>query len=208
MNDLYPTIQYKITKSIGAEASVCDPSDFIVQITAEIFVYSESDEGTYVGKCNFYFVDIEESSDLSDYDPKSLLDVETATSFFIDLFDDTNGFSPEVEEILQGSPYERNMFIIDRVEIIQEYRGKGLAKVAIRDAITLFCGSANVVALKAYPLQMEARNPGREQNKHDVLMGLDKFTCTDENAVRKLGLFYESLGFKFIGDEGLMIKSC
>ena len=208
MTDLLPYIQYKISKSINAEDSYRDLQDWIVQIEAEIFVLSEDNYETYAGKCNFYFIDIEAGIDLSDYDPLSLLDIESATSDFIDLFDGSYYFSSEVKETLQKEPYLRNLFIVDRVEILQQFRGKGLSELAIEDAIKMHKYSAEVVALKAYPLQMEASYLDGRTDHHNELMALDKFTCTEEEAIHKLGLFYESLGFRFIGDEGLMIKPC
>jgi len=207
MTDLLPSIRYKISKSINAEDSYRDPQDWIVQIEAEIFVLSEDNYETYAGKCNFYFVDIETCCALSDYDPSSLLDIESPTSFFIDLFDETNYFSEEVKQVLQTEPHLRNLFIIDRVEIIHKFRGKGLSELAILDAINLHGMQAQVVALKSYPLQMEASYPRLEPSVHNKLMALDTFTCSNEDATHKLGLFYEKLGFKFIGNEGIMIKS-
>ena len=53
MTDLLPSIRYKISKSINVEDSYHDPQDWIVQIKAEIFVLSEDDHETYVGKCIF-----------------------------------------------------------------------------------------------------------------------------------------------------------
>ena len=76
------------------------------------------------------------------------------------------------------------------------------------DAIKLHVIQAHVVALKSYPLQMEASYPKLEPSVDNELMALDTFTCSNKDATNKLGLFYESLGFKFIGNEGRMIKSC
>tara|TARA_B100000767_G_C19613623_1_gene470958 strand:+ start:149 stop:316 length:168 start_codon:yes stop_codon:yes gene_type:complete len=44
---------------------------------------------------------------------------------------------------------------------------------------------SNVVVIDAYFISTE-------------LMALDKFTCTEEEAIHKLDLFYESLGFWFL----------
>lgn len=208
MTDFYPLIQYKIVKSIGSVASEPDPSQWIVPISAAIFVSTEFEDEVYAGSGMFYFIDVEASSDVSNYDPQSLLDIESETSHFICLFDDSGYFSDEVEDMLQIDPFVRNMFIVDRVEIIHRFRGNGLAGLVVNDAIDMFKKTANVVGLKAYPLQMEPRHPINARNDHDTLMALNKFTCTDEEASRKLGLFYEGLGFKFIGNEGLMIRSC
>lgn len=207
MDDLFPRIEYKLSKSLRAGASERDPTDWLVKIKAKIFASSDIDDEIYAGECNFYFVDIEACCALSDYDPKSLLDIESATSCFMDLFDDTNYLSLEVEEVLQIEPHLRNLFIIDRVEIIHKFRGKGLSELAILDAINLHGMQAQVVALKSYPLQMEASYPRLEPSVHNKLMALDTFTCSNEDATHKLGLFYERLGFKFIGNEGIMIKS-
>ena len=208
MTDLYPSIQYKIEKSIEAADSKPDPSQWIVPISAAMFVSTEFEEEIYAGSCKFYFIDVESSIDVSDYDPHSLLDIESTTSDFIELFDDSGHFTTEVIDVLQTDPFIRNMFVVDRVEIVHRFRGYGLAELAIKDAIYMFKNTAHVVGLKAYPLQMEPRPQINDRYDHDELMSLDKFTCNDKDASRKLGSFYQGLGFKFIGTDGLMIKTC
>ena len=107
------------------------------------------------GKCKFIHVDIE----TSDETPNYILDAVSETSPFVALYNPiAHDFSDQLTSAIEdGCEYiSRNLLVIDRLEVLPEYRGCGLARVMLEDAIRLFSRRIDIVALKAFPLQFEA----------------------------------------------------
>jgi len=87
------------------------------------------------------------------------------------------------------------------------YRGHGLAKTIIDDAINLFSPRTDVIALKAYPLQLECKVPEHCPKKWERLMNLKALEMNEAKAEQKLMAYYETLGFISIDQDGVMVKS-
>jgi len=210
MTDLYPTVKYEITKSLGRDDPYPDESEWLIEINAQIFIYLEFEGVIQVGRCRFYYVDADEALERSHCGPWRLLDIDSATEYFRVIYnDDTCCFTSEVEEVLDESFISNNLFVIDRVEVISEYRGNGLARMAIEDAISLFARRAEVIALKAYPLQFEA---GRHINddidkEWSEKVGLNDLTTDQELAQQKIIGLYTSMGFRAVGSGGILVRS-
>jgi GNAT superfamily N-acetyltransferase len=209
MTDLYPSIKYEVTKSLELDDPYPDESQWLIEISAQIFVDLEYEGIVQVGRCKFYYVDADGAMERSNCGPWRLLDVDSSTEHFSVIYnDDTCRFTSVVEETLDDSFMSNNLFVIDRVEVISEYRGNGLARMAIEDAISLFAGGAEVIALKAYPLQFEAGRHRYDDKEWSEKVALDDLTTDRGLAQQKIIDLYTSMGFRaVVGSEGVLIRS-
>ncbi|NOQ68760.1 MAG: hypothetical protein GQ573_01400 [Gammaproteobacteria bacterium] len=198
MNDIFPSIEYKIHSTIMG-----DPSDWISEINGKVYLYDDDDNQELVAKCRHFSIDIENSGDNADY----ILDIQSELVPFISLYDpDTSSFTDDVLSILGDDIWSSNLLTIDRIEILPHYRGNGLTKLIINDAINLFSPRTDVIALKAFPLQLEFKSSDHEESKWEKLMKLNNLDANTETATKTLIKYYKSLGFTSIGLDGVMVK--
>lgn len=179
-----------------------DPDKWISQINEEVFFYDEdTDEEVLVGKARFFYVDLN-SSNLYPFD---LLDTMSETAPFIPLYGydrDAVEFKSDVCELLNYDNMSPNLFVVDRLEVLPRYRGKGLAKEIMKEACRLFSAEADVMALQLCPLQHE----NKKQYVWGQKMQLCKLEQDPVKAEKSLTLYYEQLGFKCLANENVMIK--
>ena len=192
--------------NFSVNSSLCEDEDsekWISAIKGEVFFYDEdTDEEVLVGKARFFYVDIA----LSSWYPFDLLDTMSGTAPFIEPlygYDRTAvEFNSHVCELLEYDYLSPNLFILDRIEIIPQHRGKGLTQEIIKETCRLFSGKADVIALKVCPLQ-------HENNRQDVWgqkMQLNKLEQDPVKAENSLTSYYKKLGFKYLGNENVMLK--
>ena len=86
-----------------------------------------------------------------------------------------------------------DVLIIERIEILPEYRSKRYGEVALKEIVRKFSSSVAIIAVKPFPLQLEP-SPDKEmkQKKYGLL---DKNSKT---AFKSLCGFYKRCGFKNI----------
>lgn len=180
---------------------VGDGHDCIVDISGETVSYEEGDE-ELVAKSNFLRFDCERS----EYPPADLMDHLQNTEPYMALYDGM-ALSDAVSELIGyefGLELRTNLFVFDRLEIIPEYRGRGLTSAIFEEAVRLFSAGCDVAALKAFPLQDELGS--REQTAWRKSLQLDHFSTSGEKAQRKLADHYAAtLGFKALEGTGLMV---
>jgi hypothetical protein len=128
------------------------------------------------------------------------------------LFDlHTDELRKDVKEILGDVPF-RNILLINRVEILPAYRGMGLGLATIWNIIRRHSAGCGIVALKAFPFQFRAggwsgRLSDLEESDWNKKMGYDPYSYTMEFAHEKLIFHLMKLGFKRIGDRGVVALS-
>lgn len=122
------------------------------------------------------------------------------------LFDpDTGEIRKETEKHL-GSPIRGNLLVIHRVEILPTHRGMGLGLATLWYLVRLHSAGCGIVAIKAIPMQFRA---GFDATKDEWSRQLayDSFRAGKEAALRKLVSHWEKLGFREIGESGVMAIS-
>lgn len=193
---------YKITASMTPEEK------WVTYIDGDITNYEE-EYSELAAKVKFIVINldsaIEDGINLFD-----ALDMDSRTAPFISLFntdDDHIFLDSAVQEALSLASYSFNLFILDRIEILPTYRGKGLTSLIFSDAHRLFGGYSSIAALKSFPLQEEHHFLNGEINDWERKLKYDEFTRDKETAYRKLYMHYQSIGFKQVGKEGLMVMS-
>jgi GNAT superfamily N-acetyltransferase len=187
-----------------------DDGKWITNIDATITTYTEDDKKQLAGKATFYFVDVDSS--IENGQSTFWLFDEHATTFDIysELYiEDSSEFKDEISEALDDELWSSNLFIVDRIEILPDFRGQGLANLVINEAIRLFAGDSQLCALKAFPLQFEG-SLDQEKLEHDEWitgMKFDGFCGCETSAMLKLTQFYQTIGFfSFSENKNYMIR--
>ena len=199
MTDIYISIDYKIHSSVMDE-----PEDCITIINGKVVHYNESDEKETIAKCRHFFIDLENSGN----DPYFLLDIRSELAPYTALYDsETASFKDELLVKAGDDIWSTNLLVVDRIEILPEFRGEGISKMIFQDAIRLFSPRTDLVAIKCFPIQFEAKIPDHKPSAWEKMMELDKLDPNEKTATKRLMSFYESLGFIPFGNDGIMVKS-
>ncbi len=192
------SIDYNIKSSL-----IDDIEDSITEINGELHIFDDNDDEVIVAKCKYFFIDM----DNSDVDAFYLLDSRQQLEPFICLYEmGTTDFTDSFIKLMNEEVWNSNLLIIDRIEILPDFRGKGLAERMINDAIKLFSATADIVVLKPFPLQFEYKDPEDTPEKWEKMMQLDQLNQNELLAKKRLSSFYQSLGFKPVEDGELMVK--
>ena len=119
-----------------------------------------------------------------------------------------NFYTDEVnEDILEFYKYditESDICILQRFEIIEKYRGKGLGKKIIKDIYIKFANSCGLFVVQTFPIQFEF-NDDEKTSDWENQMNLKKLDKDFEKSFYKLKAFYKKIGFNHIeGYDDLM----
>lgn len=172
-----------------------DPSRFLYHTTGSISGLDESDERIRMGRFGLYYVNAQGAERAGE----SLADVYDSNSstlgYFETLYDiETEQISERVERLLERDIWYANVLILDRLEILPQFRGRGLGAEVIRTLIERFSPGTDLVAMKPFPLQLEA-NP-RDQSEWRDDLQLDRLSRNEPRSTGKLRRYYATIGFK------------
>ena len=199
---------YRTEFSLVAEYYDRDEADsYITWGKGNLIAIGEFDEAAVIGKCKFAIIESERWLEATDQPMDILLDVHSSLDPYNELFSSAIGlFDERVTDII-GDTMNLNLLVIDRVEISQEYRKEGHGLDLVEKIIRLFHSDADLVAIKAYPLQGEC-DPGERVSKDwkDKML-LDSFPKNMDRATKKLKEHYTQIGFESLGSDGLMIRT-
>jgi len=170
----------------------------------------EREQGTVAGRFDASYIDVDQSlvDGVKLYSMVDTISDETA-EIYNALFDPhTNELRKGVKELL-GDVTFRNILVINKVEVLPVYRGMGIGLATIWNLIRRDSAGCGIVALKAFPFQF--REGGRsghlgdlEESDWNNRMEYDPYSYTVEFAHEKLIFHLKKLGFKRIGDAGVM----
>jgi len=179
--------------------------DFATFIEGTISCYDEmSDEDKLVGKVRLFYLDkgaiLETNIGLFD-----LFDIRGETEpFYSALIDHvTQEFKSDLEEILGDYIIDLNLLIIDRIEILPEFRGNNIGLECLRRCLQQHAHGCGVVALKCFPLQFEGG--GFDDPAWRRKMQLGKLSKDPKRSLAKLKKYYAALGFKIIPGTDFMV---
>lgn len=191
------TVNYK-TSSLLYD----DSSKYLTEIVGEVFVCDEDGDERLAGKCRFFLADVENA----DVDVGYLLDLHGETVIYTALYDfDTAQFTDDFMSVIGCELFSSNLLILDRLEILPRYRGHRLASQIIDETIRLFSPNTEVAVLKAYPLQHEDPDFSVEREWREEMM-LNHLEPDQHKATARLVRYYESLGFRSVGFDNIMVK--
>lgn len=112
---------------------------------------------------------------------------------------------PELRRLFKGEVWPGNTLILDRLEIMPEFRGYNLGLAVMPRLIERFGAGAGVVAIKPFPLQRELT--GQEEDKWRQKMRGDDFEQNLPRATARLRRHYVKLGFTFMKGTPFMFRN-
>jgi hypothetical protein len=187
-----------------------DGGPYLSEYEGEIRVGLEDDiDGCRLaGRARLFIVNPDAAED-DDEAPSlfELLDLRGETVAYLPLLNSTepNLFSPAVRRILREDVVpSRNMLILDRLEILPEFRRQRLGLRYIRTAIKRLGPGCRIAALKPFLLQFE-RTLDDPDLEWRARMNLDLFSRETRSAQASLKEYYSREGFIPVRGTDLMI---
>jgi hypothetical protein len=185
------SIEYKTIKYFMG-----DQEDYVYEIKGNLAQDDgEKQKHLNVGKINAYYINEQANREIPIHD---IYDAQSDKiyRFFDILFDrNTEEIMKEIEEEFGNSIVSSNILVIDRLEVPKKYQGNNYGLVLLYNTIQVFGeASCSYVVLQTFPLQFE-HNP---QIK-------DTFKKNEQEAIKKLQVYYGKLGFKPIKNTPYMI---
>lgn len=194
INDYYFHLRFR-----GGETELedSDPSHYMYVTNGKVVGIDEAGQAAQVGRFRLSYIDVSAAINAG----ASVFDTFDCTQetcdYYPAIFDmETEAPSPELTRLFKGDIWPGNVLILDRLEILPEFRGHNLGLLVMRRMIERFGAGVSVVAIKPFPLQHEC---GRdEEGGWRQKMRLDDFDKDFRRAVAKLRRYYGKLGFKFM----------
>ena len=207
----------------GKRAIVDEPEEYVRPISGYVEFFlgdvhgdartGKHEPGTVAGRFDASYINVDNSL-VDGVKLHGVMDAYSAEMAEIHetLFDPrTDELRKDVKELLGEVPF-RNILVINRIEILPSCRGMGLGLATIWKIIQLHSAGCGIVALKAFPFQFRVKGwSGRlsdlEESDWNEKMGYDPYSYTLEFAHEKVIFHLMKLGFKRIGDGGVVALS-
>lgn len=183
-----------------------EPNHFVRRHEGHVTLYDgDGDDPIEIGRYRAFYIDAEGALNAS----MPLFDVFDCMSEiypYVQLYDmDEGSPSAAAKKAAQADwLYEPNLLILDRLEILPRYRGRGFGLQALKGMMHWFQAGAGMVAMKPFPLQSEASS--RQPSDPPDLMELHKFPAHHTQARTKLRRYYAQLGFKLVTRTDFMVR--
>ena len=175
-----------------------DPGDYIYTIDGRIAEMGDDESDILVGKFRLFYVDIASAINTGYIDVFDIFDAhsDSTADYYESLIDPgTADFSENLRKLLEDEIFGLSILIIDRLELLPNYRGHNLGLIIMRRLIERFSAGAGVVAIKPFPLQFEHSIPAEDKYGWHEQMQLSGFRETERDSIRKLQNHYSKLGF-------------
>lgn len=195
------TIEWSDNASVSEELS---PDNFIYEIEGQINITDDNHENCHVGNFTVIYVDVFQAMN-SDFDLGIIMDRSQRTWDYYESLFDGYDLNETIVNMFDEPIFKENLLILDRLEILPEYRGKKLGLKAMNLLIRRFSQGASIVALKAFPLQFES---GVKENLHadwNLRMGYGNMQKNEKMATSNLYKYYGKLGFQRVKKTQYMV---
>lgn len=183
-----------------------DLNDFITKLTGHLRAFNNETErfDIPVGRIYVYRIEIARAFEEGEsiwqiFDSQ---DAELA-DYYSNLFNEDD-FSDDLQNIVAPG-FGTDLLIVDRVEILKDFRGLNLGLILALRAIESFSDGCGYIALRPCPLQF---GPYRnKETKKLQLMGYDQFSKNERQAFKNLRRHWSKIGFVPVGNSTVYIKS-
>jgi len=178
----------QIRFSIQVDTEDEEPSRVIRKIDGTVFEYAgESDKEEQIGNLQCFLVQPGLAAEKGESLFEAMDSICDATvECYEAVFDpDTNEWSGSVQEVYSGGPISPDLLFIDRVELDERHRGKGIGRDGVKGIIETFGLHCGLVVCKPFALQYEGwaetysaaeqADPGFEKRKSDAFGRVSKF---------------------------------
>lgn len=201
MTQLLPA-EIRYTSTVNFEDDI---DAYFTEINGELLCHvSEEDESPVTaGRIQAYYIDISgaESEGYSHYDLFDLL--HEGNECYHLLFDAQSDEWDDAFLEAFDETVERNVLLLQRLEVLPGFRGGRLGLAAIHRTIQQFGHGCGYVVLKPVPLQIEPIRSASDESWRTE-MALEQFPTDIEAGVRRLRAYYGLLGFQLIPDSEWM----
>jgi GNAT superfamily N-acetyltransferase len=181
-----------------------DPSHYAYSIHGTIVAADEEDNKTLAGKFHVYYLDVLAAFNAN----ASVFDIFDCRSDTLDYYGaifepGTLDASPKLTKLFGESRVGwGNVLIINRLEVLPQFRGHNLGLIVMRRLIERFSAGAFVVGIKPFPLQREAGSD--EPDDWSARLDLGQLDKNLKRATSKLRSHYARLGFKLMKGTSFM----
>ncbi len=180
-----------------------DPSDFVTRIVGRLKFYNDDSEGYGIpaGRLIAHRIEITRAMNQGRtiWDIFDSIDAELS-DYWEALFEEDK-IRPEIENLLEPSFNGSDLLIIDRVEVLSEFRGHNLGLMMTQRAIECLSSGCQYVAIRPFPLQFSPR-ADKEKLKRT---GYGTFVRTESAAIEKLRRYWATIGFVRIGESNVFL---
>lgn len=193
-------------------ASIDDIDDaiaFIRPIEGRILSINLDNGGRrLVGKFEVYYLDLELAwqHNMSTYE---VFDAMPSTVKFYDGlfdFDDEQSFNPNLVDLFGHESTSCNVLIMNRLEILPEFRGKASGLLVIKTLLQRLGIGAAFACMHVVPLQSTTM-PERAKSEWYRSLMLERFDPNLDIATTKLVRYFEKLGFRSLDHSPFMFYS-
>ncbi|MGH8565608.1 MAG: hypothetical protein ACREXW_16550 [Gammaproteobacteria bacterium] len=116
-------------------------------------------------------------------------------------------FSNRLMRLLKHDLVGSNLLVLDRLEVLPQYRGQQVGLDVMRHMLRRFSAGAGAVAIKPFPLQFEVSPPGDDEMKWREELQLERLPKDKRLATSKLCDYYKKLGFIRLGRTPFMVRA-
>jgi GNAT superfamily N-acetyltransferase len=198
--DFFFQITYSFTSFPQSSAPGEDPTDFVTDIFLDIRKPDERGENNQkIGRGYISLIHFSLAMD-EGYPLEYVMDAsDSILKMSEELFDmgEEVDYMDKITEYYDGLlPVNFDVCFIERLELLPDYRGKGLGRWVIKNILERFYGSCGLVVAHAFPVQHEEGPPRRgEEMKWEESMQYQLMEQDPEMARYQLYHFYQKLGF-------------
>ncbi len=191
--------------TIDLQRSLASSDDEYAYLGEHSGVLRDVETDELAGRMRVFVIDLEGAASFG-WSASELLDLEDATEIYMTLLGEEEGnFSPAVLRILgEEFAFNRNMLVIDRIELLPIYRGRGLGITCMNACLNHLSLGCRIATLKAYPLQFEGH--ARDSEDWNSGLHLSSLPKNQREATRRLRRHYGQLGFQTVPRTELMIR--
>ncbi len=172
---------------------------YVQDISADILGrYEDDDKDFVIGKASIKIILIAQAID-DGYDIFEIFDSDSYTiRIGEEIFDfDNDEIKEDLRQALFGHDFmvNPNICIFERLTILPEYRGLGIAPKFIKDNYFFFSSTCGLIVMQPFPLQFEAENTLSKCSDFERQMGYEKMGQNEKKAKKSLIDFYKKVGF-------------
>lgn len=184
-----------------------EPDDLIYLYYGDVLGIGEDDSRSRIGKFRAQYVDVGRAMNKRE----AIFDVldchsSSTVEYFEPIFGENSPcFSEAVEEVTNGEADGCNLLILDRLELLPMFRGHNIGLKILRHMMVRFSPGAGLIALKAFPLQLECESTDAEERIWREQLGLETFVQDEKLSISKLQSYYSKLGFRLLPDSKFMV---
>lgn len=185
-----------------------DPGHFIQHIVGDVVATSDAGDEVIAGRFGIFYIDIAGAINegMPVFDVMDFCD--TTSRYYGALFDGSHEFNKAVKMATRDDLPEMNLLVLDRLELLPQFRGRGRGLKILRQMIHRFSPGAGIVAMNPFPLQFERTKAELEASDWKRRMGLHEMPRRGKTeATEKLRQHYAQLGFRRIGRSTYMVRS-